>query len=255
MVKSTRSTGLVLFCLLGSILAWPGFGAAPIFTEAELEQMFDSITPEAVAIYRVSLGQQSVDQLPLETQEKITTRRAAPSELRRREFGAPIARRASGKVELRSISEGSENSVMVDTRLPPGFEVIGQLHTHPWKYEQLKNLSFSPRDIVNAYGVDGDEPYRENYPYVVLAGDEFYLLIIRDSGKARARIQDFEAQARAAGKSLNDFVYEYFYRFNRGNSIQEIHNHSVRQTVGRLSEGGMAFYRRPVGGSLELLNP
>ncbi len=79
-----------------------------------------------------------------------------------REFGAVIAQTALGKFEFQSIVEGSENSVSVYTgALAVGVKAVGEFHTHPWKYPQLKNIAFSPRDIVNTYQARESIPFHQ----------------------------------------------------------------------------------------------
>ena len=224
---------------------------------ASLDVMIASLDAQAQAIYTVSLGQQPVTWLSPALQAKDTERTADPTKKLNREFNAMIIQSLTGSTnaDFGYFSEGSHDSSSANTNIASGYKAIGQFHTHPWNYEELQNLAFSPQDILMLYRTDYDQKFLVNFPYLILAGTEYYALVVLDADKALTHFQGLQKMAAAKNQSMNDFMNAYFYTVNHGDDIEDITNNSIMLETGMLHESGIAFYRKKPGEPSELLNP
>ncbi len=155
-----------------------------------------------------------------------------------RETAALIVRN-NDQIILRNITIGSESSVSIPFGLKPGDEWLGDFHTHPYKYESLSDLPFSPRDFLGL--LETKNMHKIGYVKLIKSGAKYFALEVRDPDKVKEYYQAQKLLADGQGQYLFDYLYKKFYSINRGQSIQEIQKNSLRLIMGSESESGIRF--------------
>lgn len=221
-----------------------------------IDRLWTSVGKDAKLLYENSLGRISRSELPAELQTRFQGTQHESTTKKRHEIGGVLVHALNNEISLKALVEGNANGISIsDGGFAP--EVIaGQWHTHPWEYEQLKNMPFSPRDITNIYQYRNGETIRKGYVHLILSGEHSYSIEIIDPERAKQHFVEQEMLARADGKTIFDYLYKKFYSVNRGENMQEIQINSGKHILGGLSQTGMAYcIKRGDDTTGVLLNP
>lgn len=157
-----------------------------------------------------------------------------------RETGAIIVRN-NGVIQLRNVTLGSASSIGISYQLESGDEWLGDFHTHPYDYESINDLPFSPRDFVNL--MQNKKMHRAGYFALIKSGPSYFAMEILDPSKLAAYEAEQKRLATESGLSIFDYVYKKFYSINRGQSIQEIQMNSLKLIMGDPAVSGVMLWK------------
>ena len=144
-------------------------------------------------------------------------------------------------IQLRNVTLGSASSISISYQLESGDEWLGDFHTHPYDYESINDLPFSPRDFVNL--MQNKKMLRAGYFALIKSGPSFFAMEIIDPAKLQAFETEQKRLASESGLSIFDYVYKKFYSINRGQSIQEIQMNSLQLIMGDPAVSGVKLWK------------
>lgn len=144
-------------------------------------------------------------------------------------------------IQLRNVTLGSATSISISYQLETGDEWLGDFHTHPFEYESINDLPFSPRDFVNL--MQNKKMHKAGYFALIKSGPSFYAMEILNPVKLAAYEDEQKRLATESGLSVFDYVYKKFYSINRGRSIQEIQWNSLQLIMGDPEVSGVKLWK------------
>ena len=144
----------------------------------------------------------------------------------KREYGGIIVKNEDSYL-LENITKGSSNSLSVYYGHSTEVTLAGEFHTHPYKYESLKNMPFSPRDFYNLHGYQNGSHIVQDYMSLIKAGEVYYAMVVEDVLQARAFWKNQDEIAKSKSKTTFDYLYKKYYSKNTGNDIIDIQINSL----------------------------
>lgn len=222
-----------LFFALSLIFTAPLWAQSPQILEA-LEATKDDLN----VLWDVSMKRANVSALTQFDHEQFDLSLGVLKKIR--ETGAIIVRN-NGVIQLRNVTLGSASSISISYQLESGDEWLGDFHTHPYDYESINDLPFSPRDFVNL--MQNKKMLRAGYFALIKSGPSFFAMEIIDPAKLQAFETEQKRLASESGLSIFDYVYKKFYSINRGQSIQEIQMNSLQLIMGDPAVSGVKLWK------------
>ncbi len=211
------------------------------FASAELVQrVYDSLNPANEIILQVSLGKMT-------KAEMLTELNLDPKNFKNngdkkfiREFGGPIILE-NNQIKVDNLFEGSSSSLAMEFSIKKNQKVIGEFHTHPYKYESLKNMPFSPRDFHNLYNYSNASHLVKDYISFIIAGDHSYAMVVEDPERALEFWKGEDRKAIEAGYEYTfDYLYKKYYSRNSGDEIIDI---QINSLIYIMKGSGIKLYR------------
>lgn len=204
------------------------------------------------ALWNVSMNKVTIDSLEGEL-EHSRWQNTQTSSKTVKETGAVIIRHdKTGEIRLINLSVGGKSDVSLYLGNPAGTTIIGKFHTHPYEYDSLKDLPFSPRDFVDLYSFQRNLQLKNGYFSLIKSGRKYFALVVEDDEIALRFFRGQEKLARDQSNTLFDYLYKKFYSVNKGSSIQEIQLNSLLHIMNQSITSGIALYEFSIKGLTKL---
>jgi hypothetical protein len=225
-----KASIIILLCIVG-------FYDAAFAHRNNLEKAFTAKMGTLELMWKISMNRVELHSLDGELHADHWDHVAAPSKTVKEVAGLFVS--TDEKTDLINFNMGDKTSVSLYFNTLPEQKIIGRFHTHPYEYESLGDLPFSPRDFVDLYLFNRKLQLQEGYFSLIKSGKKYFAMVVVDADKARSFFAEQEQLAKAQNKSLFDYLYKKFYSINHGRSIQEIQLNSLRHIMGSYTECGV----------------
>lgn len=211
-------------------------------THAGLEEAFPQKEAAFERLWEVSMNKLEVAELEGELHADHWDS-IRPKTKSVREVAALVVKNLdTNEIKLRNMNMGEKSSGALYFNTNKNEVILGRFHTHPYEYESLKNLPFSPRDLVDLYTFNPKTQLKNDFFTLIKSGEKYFAMVIEDQERA---VNYFKAQTELAKndqKTIFDFLYKKFYSINKGSSIQEIQLNSLLLITDRTSTSGIGLF-------------
>lgn len=222
-----------LFVLLSLIISTPLWAVSP-----QILEVLDATKDDLEVLWDVSMKRANVSSLTQFDHGQFDLSLGVLKKIR--ETGAIIVRN-NGVIQLRNVTLGSASSIGISYQLKSGDEWLADFHTHPYDYESINDLPFSPRDFVNL--MQNKSMHKQGYFALIKSGPSYFAMEVLDPKKLSEYEVEQKRLANESGLSVFDYVYKKFYSINRGQSIQEIQMNSLTLIMGDPEVSGIKLWK------------
>lgn len=190
-------------------------------------------------------GSISIKELSLDIQNLDWEKKSNPEQKGSlREVSYNFGLDENGGFIVENIYVGSSNSAQITMAHHKIKKWLGQFHSHPYKYESVRNNPFSTQDIFMAF-----EKVRhtdKGFIWLLGAGDYYFALEVLDPQKMTDFYKEQTIIAKSKGyQFVRDYLQKKYYGARGGSSVLETMSNSVMAIVQDEKVSGLRFLTIP----------
>lgn len=211
-----------------------------------LDGVIHFIDPVARPLWEVTQGKIAISSLPQNVLSLPWAKQDDPQKTGTlREISYNFGESKTGDWVIENLSVGTQSQSVMTFSHGAITKWRGQVHSHPYKYVQVKDNAFSTTDTPQVFEKAKD--LGVGFVWLLDSGDYYFALVVEDVAQAATYWSAMTARASAAGHAFpRDYTAKLYYSAPVGDgSVFTISTNGVMAITGKLADSGVGFYFTP----------